>query len=109
MIIVGTLQKSTTRRVMAYSDKEMDKLYPKEWPVLVEVTLTDGRRVSRRLDKVIGCPSQPMTDEGLSRKFLDNTVPLLGTGGAERVLEACLNLEELEDAGEFVRWLMPRE
>lgn len=95
-------------RVEVHADEEMDKLYPPEWPVLVEITLKDGRRVSKRLDKVIGCPRRPMTDAELSAKFLGNTEPLLGTKQAQRVLEACMGLEEIESAAELISWLEPQ-
>ena len=94
-------------RVEVHADEEMDKLYPQEWPVLVEITLKDGRRVGKRLDKVIGCPRRPMTDAELSAKFLGNTEPVLGPKQAQRVLEACMSLEEIESAAELVSWLEP--
>ena len=96
-------------RVKVHADEDMDRLYPKEWPVLVEIALKDGRSVSKRLDRVIGCPRRPMTDAELGRKFMGNVELLLGPQRAERVLEACLNLEEMKDAAEFVRWLAPKK
>ena len=96
-------------RVKVHADEEMDKLYPKEWPVLVDITLKDGRHVEKRLDKVIGCPHRSMTDAELSQKFLGNVEPLLGTEQAERVLEGCMSLEEVENIAEFVKWLAPKE
>ena len=96
-------------RVKVHVDKKMDRLYPNEWPVLVDITLKDGRHAAKRLDKVIGCPARPMTDAELSDKFLGNAGPVLGTDRAEEVLEACMNLERAEDIGELVRKLAPKK
>ena len=93
--------------VTVHADKEMDSLYPKEWPVLVEIKLKDGRQVSRRLDRVIGSPRRPMTDEELSSKFLGNVTPLLGAQRAEAVRERCMNLEELDQTADLIELLKP--
>ena len=94
-------------RVRVHADEEMDSLYPKEWPVLVEIKLKDGRRVSKRLDRVIGCPHRPMTDDELSSKFLGNAEPLLGAERAEAVQQRCMDLENLDHADELVKLLGP--
>ena len=93
--------------VTVHVDKEMDSLYPKEWPVLVEIKLKDGRQLGRRLDKVIGCPNRPMTDDELSSKFLGNTEPLLAVERAGAVLNRCMNLEGLDQAADLVELLKP--
>lgn len=94
-------------RIKVHVDERMDDLYPKEWPVLVDIELKDGRRVSRRLDRVIGCPQRPMTDEELSAKFLRNAEPVLGAERASGVLERCMELEQLEQPSELIELLRP--
>ena len=73
----------------------------------MEIKLKDGRQISRRLDRVIGSPRRPMTDEDLSSKFLGNVTPLLGAQGAEAVRERCMNLEELDQTADLIELLKP--
>ena len=94
--------------VRVHADEEMDAIAPMDWPVLVDIALSGGRHVARRLDKVIGCPNRPMTDEELSRKFLGNAEPIIGSERAQGVLDACMYLENLGDIAELVGWLAPR-
>jgi len=91
-------------RVQVHVDEEMDALYPREWPVLVEIRLKDGRAVRERLDSVTGCPARPMTDEELATKFMGNAEPILGSK-ARKVLDACMDLEDVGDMAELVELL----
>ena len=95
-------------RVAVSVDEEMDLPYPNEWPVAVEIRLKDGRSFSERLDRVIGCPARPMTDEEIASKFLGNTEPILGAANARRVLDACMGLEGVENVAGLVEMLEPR-
>jgi 2-methylcitrate dehydratase PrpD len=95
-------------RVTTYADAEMDKTYPREWPVQLTIHLRDGRSVSRRLDKVVGCPAHPMSDAEIVDKFRRTAGPILGDAMTERVTAAAFALENVEDMGEFVAWLKPQ-
>ena len=70
-------------RVTVDVDESMDETYPDDWPVRVEITLKDGRKVADRLDRVTGCPNRPMTDAELCGKFVGNVegVDRRGPGG----------------------------
>ena len=95
-------------RVIVSADEEMDVLYPNEWPVAVEIRLKDGRTFSERLDKVIGCPARPMTDDEIAAKFVGNTEPILGAANSQRVLDACMDLEAVDNVADLVGMLGPQ-
>ena len=70
-------------RVTVDVDESMDETYTDDWPVRVEITLKDGRKVADRLDKVTGCPNRPMTDAELCGKFVGNVEGVIGADRAE--------------------------
>jgi 2-methylcitrate dehydratase PrpD len=62
---------------------------------IVEVTLTDGTRLSERVDAVRGTIRNPMTRQEVMNKARDLMAPVLGAGQADQLIEAVLNLERL--------------
>ena len=85
----------------------MDETYPDDWPVRVEITLKDGRKVADRLDKVTGCPNRPMTDSELCGKFVGNVEGVIGADRAEGARDTFMGLESLGSAPELVGLLAP--
>ena len=106
--IAGPAVHELASRVTVDVDKSMDETYPDDWPVLVEITLKDGRKVSDRLDKVTGCPNRPMTDSELAHKFVGNVEGVVGQDRAEAARDAFMRLEDLDRAPELVELLAPR-
>jgi 2-methylcitrate dehydratase PrpD len=68
----------------------------------VVVDLVDGRSVTLRVEANRGTPENPLTDDDLAAKFLDNAAPRLGTEGAERLLDACRAMDTAADFAELV-------
>jgi 2-methylcitrate dehydratase PrpD len=94
-------------RVTVDVDESMDETYPDDWPVRVEITLKDGRKVADRLDKVTGCPNRPMTDSELCGKFVGNVEGVIGADRAEGARDTFMGLESLGSAPELVGLLAP--
>ena len=95
------------KRVTCEIDKSMDEIYPKDWPVFVEITTNDGTILSSRLDKVIGSPSQPMSTNDIMEKFQIITGPILGEEGSKKVCERVLEIENIDDISILFNYLAP--
>ena len=94
-------------KVKCNIDKTMDELYPKEWPVLVKITLNDGTTFSRRVDSVIGSPSRPMSTSDLKDKFQTITGPILGMERAKQVCEMVLNIQNMKNISTLIDSIAP--
>ncbi|MCM3880292.1 MAG: MmgE/PrpD family protein [Vicinamibacterales bacterium] len=62
---------------------------------IVEITLTDGTRLSERVDAVRGTVRNPMTRQEVADKARDLMTPVLGAGQTGQLIEAVFNLERL--------------
>jgi 2-methylcitrate dehydratase PrpD len=69
-----------------------------EAQVKIAVTLKDGRRLEKSIDKVIGSLENPMSDAALDVKFLDLTSGVLPLPQARKLLELCWTVEKLDSA-----------
>jgi 2-methylcitrate dehydratase PrpD len=83
-------------------DDELERLMPLRVAVL-EVTLTDGTHLSRRVDNVRGTPENPMTREEIVAKARDLITPILGGTKCMNLISKIFELESLTD----VRQLRP--
>jgi 2-methylcitrate dehydratase PrpD len=87
-------------KISLVGDVEMEKLLPRRVAV-VEVTLSDGRVVSDRVETVRGTTANRMTREEIIAKARDLMVPVLGAAKFEQLtarifaLESVRNLTEL--------------
>ncbi len=70
-----------------YVDPECDRAYPGVRSGVVRLHLVNGRMIERRVLDPRGEGSNPLTDDDLSRKFLDNAPAILGKDRATRLLE----------------------
>jgi hypothetical protein len=61
--------------------------FPATFPGWVEATLADGRRLVERVDVNVGHPDNPLSDEAVHTKFVDNARDALGSDAALRVAE----------------------
>jgi 2-methylcitrate dehydratase PrpD len=99
----------------AYTDPQLLKLaqkvsyeidpnpgFPKSRSGEVIVKMKDGRELRCR-DNIL--PDEPASAEAIVGKFMQNTDGILAPVRAERIRDAVLGLEQVLDAGEFVRTL----
>jgi 2-methylcitrate dehydratase PrpD len=67
---------------------------------IVEVTLRGGEHIVQRVDRPLGHPDKPLSDDALRRKFFDcgqYAANGVSRDNLERVLEAIEHLEQVED------------
>jgi 2-methylcitrate dehydratase PrpD len=69
----------------------------------VTVTLKDGGRHTCRIDHCIGSASNPMTDEQLTRKFIQVAEPVVGKARAKELAERSWVVEATADTGDLAR------
>lgn len=74
-----------------------------EAQVKIAITLKDGRRLEKSIDKVIGSVENPLTDAALEAKFMDLAEGVLPRAQARKVIELCWNVENLAGAGEIAK------
>src|SRR4051794_7666328 len=64
---------------------------------VVEVTLSDGRKVDHVTKFPPGTKENPLTTEAVSAKVRDLMMPVLGAPKADRLIESLTALETLDD------------
>lgn len=93
-------------KVEVRADDDLDKLYDEKWPSIVEITTTDGKVFSKRVDLPKGEPEFPVTDQELKNKFMSLAGDLVSAARAEKIWETGMRIDELDDVGEFTALLV---
>ena len=66
--------------------------------VVLEITLSDGRRLQQRIEHAIGSVERPLSDAALDAKFIDLAEDVLPPTQIRRLLETCRHIEKLPSA-----------
>ncbi len=74
---------------------------------IVEVTLTDGTRLTEHVKSVRGTPENPMTREELIAKARDLITPVLGAPTTAKLIARMLDLENVKNIRELRPLLQP--
>ena len=61
--------KTLMGKVVLQKDRRIEKNFPEEWPAIVEVYLTNGKKFKKRVRYPKGDPENPLTWQELSAKF----------------------------------------
>jgi 2-methylcitrate dehydratase PrpD len=75
--------------------------------VHIEVTLRDGRRLTKFVEQSLGNVHRPLGNDDLSEKFRDQAVLALPKAHVDAVLEQCWRIAELGNVGDLARATMP--
>ena len=67
------------------------------------IVLKDGRTLRRFIAHAIGSVEVPMTDKQLEDKFADLADGVISASATRRVMDACWNVENLNDAAEIAK------
>jgi 2-methylcitrate dehydratase PrpD len=67
----------------------------------VDIVLSNGMKLSKRVDNVRGTPGNPMTREEIVNKARDLMDPVLGAATSAKLMERILNLEQVKDIREL--------
>jgi 2-methylcitrate dehydratase PrpD len=81
-------------KVETFVDDECDRVFPRQFPAVLRVTLADGTHLERRVMHNRGGPDNPLTDEELRTKFRLNAEQLLPGQRAERLAEVISRLDD---------------
>jgi 2-methylcitrate dehydratase PrpD len=92
------------RRVTLVGDPKMDP-WEASSPAVVELTTTDGRRFTRRVDWPKGNCNNPMTRAELEAKFFELATTRIPRDRAERLMELVYDLENLADVSALAELL----
>jgi 2-methylcitrate dehydratase PrpD len=76
-------------------DAELSKLLPVRVAV-VEITLSDGTRLTDRVEAVRGTPRNPMPRSEVVDKARDLIAPVVGAATTQKLIDAVLALESLK-------------
>ncbi|ROZ78027.1 MmgE/PrpD family protein [Ramlibacter sp. WS9] len=77
-------------------------------PAIVTIHTTDGKSYTERVDHGLGAPENPMSQEQLVAKFRDcagYSINKMSKQSIDRVVELCLDLDNVSDIGELVDFL----
>jgi len=87
-------------KVQLVPDEELEKLIPVR-VAIVEVTLTDGTRLTDRVEHVRGTPENPMTRDEVVAKARELMTPVLGAATCTNLIERVLALDSVKDVREL--------
>jgi len=87
-------------KVQLIPDEELEKLYPRRITV-VELTLTDGTKLTERVEAVRGTAENPMTRDEVAGKARDLLSPRLGSAQAAKLIATVLNVERIGNIREL--------
>lgn len=83
-------------KVQLVPDEQLERLIPVR-VAIVEITLTDGTKLSERVEHVRGTPENPMTRDEVIAKARDLMTPVLGAETCSNLIERLLGLENVKD------------
>jgi len=92
------------RRITVDEDPAFNAAYPARQGAAVDVTLTDGRRLTRRLEDVV-----PATPDGVRARFQEAGGAIIGAARAGAITETVGQLERLEDLASLLALLRGSE
>ena len=87
-------------KVQYVPDAELARLLPVR-AAIVEITLTDGTRMTERIEAVRGTPRNPMPREEVVAKARDLIAPVLGAGTTQKLIDAVLGIDNVANVRSF--------
>jgi 2-methylcitrate dehydratase PrpD len=73
----------------------------------IEVTLADGRKLTRFVERSLGNIHRPMTDKQLEEKFRDQSLPLLPASQIDKAIDLCWRIDSLDSVAALVDATVP--
>ena len=87
-------------KVELIGDEELEHLLPTRVGV-VEIELTEGTRLSERVENARGTPENPMTREEIVAKARSLMTPVLGAPTATKLIDRLLDIESIKNIREL--------
>jgi 2-methylcitrate dehydratase PrpD len=82
-------------KTRCYTQPDLNKNYPKEWPTEVAITMADGRKLTSRVQQPSGDPSHPISPDRLRSKFEGLASVALSASATQRLYGLARQLWEL--------------
>jgi 2-methylcitrate dehydratase PrpD len=93
--------RAVAQKVRWTHSDEFERMYPKAYPASVTVKTKDGKVYYSRVDYPKGDPENPVTDEELLEKFNLLASRTISQKQAQRISDAVLDLEKMENVSEL--------
>jgi 2-methylcitrate dehydratase PrpD len=93
-------------KIQLVPDEELERLLPRRESI-VEVTLTDGTKLTERVEAVRGTTENPMPRDEVVAKCADLMAPVLGAPTTKTFIEKIFGLETVKDVRELRPLLQP--
>lgn len=78
-----------------------------EASVTIAVTLKDGRRMEKHVDRAIGSRERPLSDDQIEAKFHGQAAPVIGEQACESLIQAAWKIAAMDDVGTLARRCVP--
>ena len=89
------------KRVHFVKDDEINRIYPRAFPSIVEIVLNDGQTYKVRVDSQTGSTGNPMSREEIINKFKTQAADIIPEEKADAVIDLILHLEQVEDVSKL--------
>jgi len=84
-------------RVNFVKHDEINAIYPRKFPSIVEVVMKDGRKFKVRIDSPKGSEDNPLTWQEVQEKFRMNATDVISEDKAIAIADIVERLEDIED------------
>ena len=85
------------KRVKFIKDDEINGIYPRAFPGIVEIVMNDDGKFKHRIDSPKGSEGNPMTWEEVLNKFKIQACDVIGIEKADSIIDLISHLENVED------------
>ncbi|MDI7259281.1 MAG: MmgE/PrpD family protein [Thermodesulfobacteriota bacterium] len=96
-----------TQRVRFFLDEEINMIYPREFPSVVEIIMKDGKNYRQRVNMPKGSVANPMTWLDVQKKFEKHALQVVPEKKANAIIEMIDHLERVSDVGEIPKQMKP--
>ncbi|MBW1993606.1 MAG: MmgE/PrpD family protein, partial [Deltaproteobacteria bacterium] len=88
-------------RVNFIKHDEIDRIYPRKFPSIVEIIMDDGKTYKLRVDFPKGSKQNPMTWKEVEVKFRINVSDVISERKAVEIIDLVKNLEKIKDVSKL--------
>ena len=95
--------RAQLNKIVVVADPEIENVFPALQRVIVTITTTDGRELSKQLDYPKGDPRNPLTDKEVEEKFEALAGPVMTAAARRKAISAIWALEKQASVTELMR------
>jgi len=97
--------RSYLNKIKVVADPDYEKTFPELKKAGVEIKTSDGNSYKIEVDYPLGDYREPMDDDTLYAKFNSMVTPETGKAKRDKIVDAILNLENLDDITDLTNLL----